>query len=51
MLILGLLGLAVLPLQADPGHEGHDHSGFVTDDPAGEDPAIGFDGAGISHVE
>ena len=37
---------------ADPGHLPIDRSGVVTDDPtAAEDPALGFDGAGITSVE
>lgn len=53
LLILALLlTLLVSFAAADPGHEGDDHSGFVTDDPSGvEDSLAGFDGSGISSVE
>jgi hypothetical protein len=52
LLAMAVLALGVPSAYADPGHEGDDHSGFVTDDPTqNEDPALGFDGAGISSVE
>lgn len=50
-LIAGLL-IAVPVALADPGHEGDDHGGFVTDDPSGEEDALaGLDGSGIASVE
>ena len=50
-LLVALLVFVPLAL-ADPGHEGDDHGGFVTDDPSAEEyPLAGLDGAGISYVE
>jgi len=50
--VLTVLAFGVTSAYADPGHEGDDHSGFVTDDPTHEeDPTIGLDGSGISLVE
>lgn len=46
------IALATGTVTADPGDVPHDRAGVVTDDPAShEDPATGFDGAGISSVE
>ena len=46
------LSLVLVPL-ASAGHGGpqDDPGGVITDDPAGEDHSLGFDGAGYSSVE
>jgi hypothetical protein len=55
LFVLAILALAAVPAYADPGHgddDDHGTSGMVTDDPnSAEDPLLGFDGSGLSHVE
>ena len=53
-ILIGVIAVALVgaPVAADPGHIPGDRSYVVTDDPAeGNDPGLGFDGAGITSVE